>query len=44
MTIFGGALNYNDMGWMTRKTVGQLYRKYEAMGIEKKDGIYDTRD
>lgn len=44
MTIFGGVLNYDDMGWMTRKTVGQLYRKYEAMGIEKKDGVYDTRD
>jgi menaquinone-dependent protoporphyrinogen oxidase len=43
-TIFGGVLNYDDMGWMARKTVGQLYRKYEAMGIEKKDGVYDTRD
>jgi menaquinone-dependent protoporphyrinogen oxidase len=44
MTIFGGVLNYDDMGWMARKTVGQLHRKYEAMGIEKKDGVYDTRD
>ena len=44
MTIFGGVLNYDDMGWMARKTVGQLYRKYEAMGIEKKDGVYDTRN
>lgn len=44
MTIFGGVLNYDDMGWMARKTVGQLYRKYEAMGIEKADGIYDTRN
>ena len=44
MTIFGGVLNYDDMGWMARKTVGQLYRKYEAMGIEKKNGVYDTRD
>ena len=44
MTIFGGVLNYDDMGWMARKTVGQLYRKYEAMGIEKNDGVYDTRD
>jgi menaquinone-dependent protoporphyrinogen oxidase len=44
MTIFGGVLNYDEMGWIARKTVGQLYRKYEAMGIEKKDGVYDTRD
>ena len=44
MTIFGGILNYDDMSWMTRKTVGQLWRKYEAMGIEKKNGVYDTRD
>ena len=44
MTIFGGVLNFNKMGWMARKTVGQLWRKYEEIGIEKKDGIYDTRD
>jgi menaquinone-dependent protoporphyrinogen oxidase len=44
MTIFGGVLNYDNMGWMARKTVGQLYRKYEAMGIEKKDGVYYTRN
>jgi len=44
MTIFGGVLNYDKLGFLTRKTVGQLWRKYEEMGIEKKDGIYDTRD
>ena len=44
MTIFGGVLNLNELGWMARKTVGQLWRKYEEIGIEKKDGIYDTRD
>jgi menaquinone-dependent protoporphyrinogen oxidase len=44
MTIFGGVLNYDKMGFLTRKTVGQLWRKYEEMGIKKKDGIYDTRD
>jgi menaquinone-dependent protoporphyrinogen oxidase len=44
MTIFGGVLNYDEMGFFTRKTVGQLWRKYEEMGIEKKDGVYDTRD
>ena len=43
-TIFGGVLNYDEMGFLTRKTVGQLWRKYEEMGIEKKDGLYDTRD
>jgi len=44
MTMFGGVLNYEKMGFLTRKTVGQLWRKYEEMGIEKKDGVYDTRD
>jgi menaquinone-dependent protoporphyrinogen oxidase len=44
MTIFGGVLNYDEMGWMTKKTVGQLWRKYEEMGIEKKNGVYDTRN
>lgn len=42
--IFGGVLNYDEMGWMTRKTVGQLWRKYEEIGIAKKNGVYDTRD
>ena len=44
MTIFGGVLNYDEMRWIARKTVGQLYRKFEAMGITKKDGVYDTRN
>ena len=44
LTIFGGVLNFNKMGWMARKTVGQLWRKFEEAGFEKKDGIYDTRD
>jgi len=44
MTIFGGVLNFNKMGWMARKTVGQLWRKFEEAGYEKKDDIYDTRD
>jgi len=44
MAIFGGVLNFNKMSWMTRKTVGQLWRKFEEAGFEKKDGIYDTRD
>jgi len=44
MTIFGGILDFNKMGLMARKTVGQLWRKFEEIGIEKKDDIYDTRD
>jgi len=44
MTIFGGVLNFNKMGWMARKTVGQLWRKFEEAGFEKKNGVYDTRD
>jgi len=44
MAIFGGVLNFDKMGWMARKTVGQLWRKFEEAGFEKKNGIYDTRD
>jgi menaquinone-dependent protoporphyrinogen oxidase len=44
MAIFGGVLDYDNMGWMTKKTVGQLWRKFEEAGYEKKDGKYDTRD
>jgi len=44
MAIFGGVLNFNKMGWMAQKTVGQLWRKFEEAGFEKKNGIYDTRD
>ena len=44
MAIFGGIFPYDTMGWITRKTVGQLWKKYEEAGFEKKDGIYDTRD
>jgi len=44
MAIFGGVLNFTKMGWMARKTVGQLWRKFEEAGFEKKNDIYDTRD
>ncbi len=44
MAIFGGILDFNQMGWMAQKTVGQLWRKFEEAGYERKDGIYDTRD
>jgi menaquinone-dependent protoporphyrinogen oxidase len=44
MAIFGGVLNFSKMGWMARKTVGQLWRKFEEAGFEKKNEKYDTRD
>jgi menaquinone-dependent protoporphyrinogen oxidase len=44
LAIFGGVFPYDDMGWMTKKTVGQLWRKFEEAGFEKVNGTYDTRD
>ena len=44
MAMFGGILDFNQMGWLARKTVGQLWRKFEEAGYQKKNGIYDTRD
>lgn len=44
MAIFGGVFPYNKLGWMERKTAGQLWRKFEEAGFEKKNGVYDTRD
>lgn len=44
MAIFGGVLDYDNMGWLAKKTVGQLWRKFEEAGYEKKNGKYDTRD
>ena len=44
MAIFGGVFPYNKLGWVERKTVGQLWRKFEEAGFEKKNGVYDTRD
>ncbi len=44
MAIFGGVFPYDKMGWLERRTVGQLWRKYEEAGFEKKDGVYDTRN
>lgn len=44
MTIFGGVLDFNQMGELAQKTVGQLWRKFEEAGYEKKDGVYDTRN
>jgi len=39
MAIFVGVFPYNKLGWMERKTVGQLWRKFEEIGFEKKNGI-----
>jgi menaquinone-dependent protoporphyrinogen oxidase len=44
MTVFGGIFPYNKLSWLERKTVGQLWRKFEEAGFEKKNGVYDTRD
>ena len=44
MAIFGGVFPYNKLGWLERKTVGQLWRKFEEAGFEKKNDIYDTRN
>ena len=42
--IFGGVLNFGKMGLMARKTIGQLWRKFEEAGFERKEDIYDTRN
>jgi menaquinone-dependent protoporphyrinogen IX oxidase len=44
MAVFGGVFPYDTLGWMERKTVGHLWRKYEEVGFEKTNGVYDTRD
>ena len=44
MAIFGGVFPLDRMGWVERRTFGQLWRKYEEAGFEKKNGVYDTRD
>jgi menaquinone-dependent protoporphyrinogen IX oxidase len=42
--IFGGVFPYDTMGWLERKTVGQLSRKFDEAGFTKMNGIYDTRN
>ena len=44
MAVFGGVFPHDNLGWIERKTVGQMWRKYEEAGFEKKNGAYDTRD
>jgi menaquinone-dependent protoporphyrinogen IX oxidase len=45
MTIFGGVLDFNKMGFLTRKTMSWVKPSFEAAGYkETKPGVYDTRD
>ncbi len=44
LAIFGGVFPYDNLGWMMKKTVGQMWRQFEEAGFEKKDGAYDTRN
>jgi menaquinone-dependent protoporphyrinogen IX oxidase len=45
MTIFGGVLDFNKMGFITRKTLSWVKPSLEAAGYkETKPGVYDTRD
>ena len=42
--ILGGVFPYDSLGWIMRKTVGQMWRKFEEAGYTKVNGAYDTRD
>jgi menaquinone-dependent protoporphyrinogen oxidase len=43
--LFGGVLDYNQMGFLARKTLGSFKERLEAAGFkETKPGVYDTRD
>lgn len=45
MVMFGGVLDFNKMGFLTRKTLGWVKSSFEAAGVkETKSGVYDTRD
>jgi len=45
MTILGGVLDFNKMGFITRKTLSWVKPSFEAAGYkETKPGVYDTRD
>jgi hypothetical protein len=45
MEIFGGILDFNDMGFLARKALGGARPSFEAAGYkETKPGTYDTRD
>ena len=45
MEMFGGTLDFNNMGFLARKALGAARPWFEAAGYkETKPGIYDTRD
>jgi menaquinone-dependent protoporphyrinogen oxidase len=45
MEIFGGVLDFNNMGFLDRKTLSWVKPSFEAAGFkETKPGVYDTRD
>jgi menaquinone-dependent protoporphyrinogen IX oxidase len=45
MAIFGGVLDFNQMGFLARKTLGWVKSSFEAENYkETKPGVYDTRD
>ena len=45
LASFGGVLDYNQMGFLARKTMNLLVDKIEAAGVQEQElGIYDTRD
>lgn len=44
VTVFGGVLDFNKMGFMTRRALGGMKVSFESSGYkETKPGIYDTR-
>ena len=45
MEIFGGVLDFNNMGFLARRTLSWVKPSFEAAGFEEtKPGVYDTRD
>jgi menaquinone-dependent protoporphyrinogen oxidase len=45
MEIFGGIMDFNKIGFLTRKTLGWTKSAFEDAGYkETKPGTYDTRD
>jgi menaquinone-dependent protoporphyrinogen IX oxidase len=46
MVLFGGVLDYNKMGWMTRKGMEVAFKaRLQNSGFkEAEPGVYDLRD
>lgn len=43
--VFGGIVDYNNMGLFTRRAMSSMKTRFEAAGFkEEKPGVYDTRD